>query len=239
MEVNAMNVDAKYIKELNDKVARYNMERQKQLGIVEAAKQSFESGLANYNATYNTQLTAETLPEELNRVSAELESEAKNLEKLIETIETGAYKEAKSAPTPVSVTATDGTLLTSSPMPSPAPSPAPVAPVVLGVEANGQNGTQPSPAPSTAIPSPMPFPAVNAFTGFGSPTSVPQPAPQPTPQPVPQPISTPSPAPAGFGTPIPMTENANIPAPGWANSPTSAINNQFAEMLGGKFNPNA
>lgn len=245
-----MNVDANYIKSLNDKVMRYNAERQKQLGAVEAAKKNLESGLASYNSMYGTQLTPETLNAELEKVSATIENEAKELEKLINYIESGAYKEEKPAPTPVTVTATDGTIIEN---PSTMPS-TPVQPnVVSGVGVAPQNGTQGFVAPSTAIPAngvnpavaptPSPAPAVQQTTLFDTftPTSAPA-QPAPAPAPAVNPVQQTAPAGTGvFGqVPQPTQQAGNIPAPAWATTPTQGgnINDQFAAMLGSKFNPN-
>lgn len=112
-----MNIDAAYIKQLNDKVGSLNMERQRQIGAVETAKKSFEAGLAQYNQMYGTQLTVDTLQAELDKVSANLANEAAEVERIIKTIEDGSYK-TKTA-TAVTVTASDGSLLQEAPkMPS-------------------------------------------------------------------------------------------------------------------------
>lgn len=140
-----MNIDAAYIKQLNEKVGTLNMERQRQIGAVETAKKTFEAGLAQYNQTYGTQLTVDTLQAELDKVSATLANDAAEVERIIKTIEDGSYK--ANTTTAVTVTASDGVLLQDAPkMPS--------TPI------NGQGGI------GTAVP------PQNAATGVVAPSTV-------------------------------------------------------------------
>ena len=86
---------------LNKQVAQLHAERQKQLGMLESTKMQFESYVANYEKAYGVKLTAENLEAEYKQLMTTCQAAADELEKQINYITSGAYKQA--APAPVSV----------------------------------------------------------------------------------------------------------------------------------------
>lgn len=90
----------KRIEELNKQVAQLHAERQKQLGMLESTKMQFESYVANYEKAYGVKLTAENLEAEYKNLMATCQTAADELEKQINYITSGAYKQAVQ-PTPI------------------------------------------------------------------------------------------------------------------------------------------
>lgn len=90
-----------HIEELNKKVLTLNSERQRQLGLLEATRKQFEACVENYKTVYGVQLTAENLSEEYTKVMNNAQAAANELEKKIQYITSGAYKQEVKKPEPV------------------------------------------------------------------------------------------------------------------------------------------
>jgi len=106
-----MSIDVRHVEELNQKVQKLNLDRQKQLGAVEQSKKQYEDGVKAYFEKYGVQLTPENLNDEYEKAVKEVTEKAAALEKQIAYIESGEYKkkiEEEKAKASISVTGTDG-----------------------------------------------------------------------------------------------------------------------------------
>ena len=109
-----MSIDVRHVEELNQKVQKLNLDRQKQLGAVEQSKKQYEDGVKAYFEKYGVQLTPENLNAEYEKAVKEVTEKAVALEKQIAYIESGEYKkkiEEEKAKASISVTGTDGNVI--------------------------------------------------------------------------------------------------------------------------------
>lgn len=96
----------KEISVLNAESKRLNDERQVNIGRKETLNQQLNSAIAHYNKTYGTNITAETVDAEAERVMAIKEKEVEKVSGMLNLIKAGRYTEAEQLANGVS--ASDG-----------------------------------------------------------------------------------------------------------------------------------
>lgn len=84
------------INTLNNEVKKLNNERNIALGKKETLTQQLNQGIADYNAKFQTNISADTVETELTKVTAEVQAKATKLEEAITQIKSGNYTEANS-----------------------------------------------------------------------------------------------------------------------------------------------
>ena len=82
------------INTLNKEVKKLNKERDIALGKKETLTQQLNQGIADYNAKFQTNISADTVEVELNKVTSEVQAKVDKLEKAITQIKSGNYTEA-------------------------------------------------------------------------------------------------------------------------------------------------
>lgn len=80
-------------KSLNEEVSKLNNERIRQEGMLESAKNSYETAIKAYEEKYGVKLTEETIQEEYNKVFAAVKGSILDLTEKIESIQRGDYKQ--------------------------------------------------------------------------------------------------------------------------------------------------
>ena len=96
-----MSVNLEQVKQMNQRATFLNGERQRILGMKESAKKSYDNAIAMYKERYGVELTDENLQAEYNTVSAMVQQEVEQLGSLIQSIESGEYKNRAVEQTPV------------------------------------------------------------------------------------------------------------------------------------------
>lgn len=84
------------INSLNNEVKKLNNERNIALGKKETLTQQLNQGIADYNAKFQTNISADTVEAELTKVTTEVQAKATKLEEAITQIKSGNYTEANS-----------------------------------------------------------------------------------------------------------------------------------------------
>ena len=82
------------INTLNKEVKKLNKERDIALGKKETLTQQLNQGIADYNAKFQTNISADTVEVELNKVTSEVQAKVDKLEKAITQIKSGNFTEA-------------------------------------------------------------------------------------------------------------------------------------------------
>ena len=82
------------INTLNKEVKKLNKERDIALGKKETLTQQLNQGIADYNAKFQTNISADTVEVELNKVTSEVQAKVDKLETAITQIKSGNYTEA-------------------------------------------------------------------------------------------------------------------------------------------------
>jgi len=82
----------KVAEQLNQKVAKLNNERSRQMGMQESAKKQYETAISAYEKKYGVKLGPDNLQEEYNKVYKTLKTDIEVLKKTIESIENEDYK---------------------------------------------------------------------------------------------------------------------------------------------------
>lgn len=94
-----------YVNQLNAKAEKLNIERQKSLGAMQAAKETFDELAKEYEAKYGVAVTLQNIGAEYTKVKDETTKSAEKLAEQINYIESGAYKVTKAK----AVSAVEGT----------------------------------------------------------------------------------------------------------------------------------
>lgn len=82
----------KIVQDLNTKITSLNNERNRKLGIQEAAKNQYDKALQAYEQKYGVKITEANLQAEYNSVYADVKGRVLATQELIGQIESGAYK---------------------------------------------------------------------------------------------------------------------------------------------------
>lgn len=87
-----MSVNIQMVEQLNKKAQQLNANRQKLIGMKESAKAAYDKAVFAYKQKYGVDLDDTNLQQEYDAVSAQLQAEYEELNKLILSIESGEYK---------------------------------------------------------------------------------------------------------------------------------------------------